>query len=208
MNACYVVRKEALILTSKLLTESSFELNENAKILNITISKFLDEERFLLTEPYKQTGPGYIEYLTTLSYSLLFHWERERYHSKHCDKGDNSIQYCDKGDNSPQHCVKKGDNSFQHCDKEDNCLETTLLLILDSCHYEVRMIGLVYLHGVSSDEELGEELVFNCVVRPVEKNVATKIMSSSRVLKKLIQMVTEEQHFECQKLVCMSVYHM
>jgi hypothetical protein len=54
-------------------------------------------------------------------------------------------QYFDKGDNSPQHCVKKRDNSIQYCDKGDNYLETTLLLILDSCHYEVRMIGLVFL---------------------------------------------------------------
>jgi hypothetical protein len=77
--------------------------------------------------------------------------------------------------NLKKHCVKKRDNSIQYCDKGDNYLETTLLLILDSCHYEVRMIGLVYLHGVSSDEELGEELVFNCVVRPVEQNVATNI---------------------------------
>lgn len=194
LNACYIVRKEALILTSKLLTESSFELNEKTKILNIAICEFLDKEQYLLTEPYKQTGPGYIEYLTTLSYSLLFHWEKEHNHSKHCDKGDNSLQYCDKGD-----------KSHQHSDRGDNCLEAPLLLILDSCHYEVRMIGLVYLHAVSCDEELGEDLVFNCVVTPVEKNVATKILCSSRVLKKLIHMVTKEQHFECQKLVCLFI---
>ncbi|VDI63863.1 Hypothetical predicted protein [Mytilus galloprovincialis] len=212
LSTCYVIKKEASNLTSKLLTEISEDTKPdlNTKCLQHTFFTALAEEQILLTEPYKLAGPGYIEYLTTLANLLLYHCSKGDNLKEIRHMGDNSVDSSMKGDNSGGSNMKEamvqnsmGDNSLELDCMGDNSVEVRLMLILNCCHYEIRMIGLMYVHSVCSDQEEGDDfhVVFECDIPSVDDETVQRTLSSTEVLGKLIQMASDETHFECQKLV-------
>ncbi|XP_063426150.1 uncharacterized protein LOC134709955 [Mytilus trossulus] len=212
LNACHVIKKEALNLTSKLLTEISGDSkpDSNTKRLQHTLFTALAEEQILLTEPYKQAGPGYIEYLTILANLLLYHCSKGDNLKEIRHMGDNLVGYNIKGDNSGGSNMReaivensKGDNYLELGYMGDNSIEARLMLILNCCHYEIRMIGLMYVHSVCSDKEEGDDfhVVLECDIPSVDDETVQRTLSSPEVLGKLIQMASDESHFECQKLV-------
>ncbi|CAG2248485.1 unnamed protein product [Mytilus edulis] len=124
--------------------------------------------------------------------------------------GDNSVDSNMKGDNSGGSNLREaivqnsmGDNSLELGSMGDNSIEARLMLILNCCHYEIRMIGLMYVHSVCSNQDEGDDfhVVFECDIPSVDDETVQRTLSSTEVLGKLIQMASDESHFECQKLV-------
>lgn len=174
-NRCYLVKKEALLLTIKLV---DWEDNDSRQIHDMLYTIINLEQNMSI-----DSGPGYTEYLTSLATIIL----------NYTDKEQNSLRT--KGSNS---CLAGGGG---------NCLEDRLLQILNCKHYEVRIIGLMYLYRLCTNGEgQEEEVVFVYVAPPRQEMMCNDILSSTSVLDKLLNMTRNERHFECSKLVIYNLF--